>query len=196
MFFSYFICFLNKDNKNIAVQSEKGTSMDLAEKLLQLRKQRGWTQALAAKNIDIQQSYLSKIENGHFTPSSDVIIKFCSAYDVKEEELLPSPAYVVLTKKTFKLKLLIAMFFTMAISLLLVGQLALIYPQTYYNYKVIPSTSLSENSYILSFHLTDKYLGEQYIQKIDNVDHQFKLIAQRDISRKENRWLTAVGIFF
>jgi DNA-binding XRE family transcriptional regulator len=32
--------------------------MELADKLLQLRKTQGWTQASAAKKIDIQQSYL------------------------------------------------------------------------------------------------------------------------------------------
>ncbi|MCJ8319335.1 MAG: helix-turn-helix transcriptional regulator [Colwellia sp.] len=172
--------------------------MDLAGKLLQLRKLRGWTQAHAAKNIDIQQSYLSKIENGHFTPSPEVMEKFCHAYNTSKEELLSAPDVTnkVGDKGNLTLSLFIGLFFTLAISLLLIAQLALIYPQTYYNYKTIPLSSSHDKKYLLNFHLTDKYLGEQYIQKIDNVNYQFKLVAQREVSRKENRWLTAIGIFF
>ena len=55
----------------------------IANLLLQLRKQKGWTQAFAAREIGIQQSYLSKLENGKFLPSQEVYEKIAVAYDVE-----------------------------------------------------------------------------------------------------------------
>jgi len=163
--------------------------MELSEKLLQLRKSKGWTQANAAKIIDIQQSYLSKLENGHYVPSHEVIVKLCDAYQVKVEQLIPK------TKKQGKELIIIGTLFFIALGLLLSGYLALFYPSTYYTYKTTPNEYLSSTELSLSFHLTDQYNGEQYSKKISGVSYNFELVAQRKISRKENRWLIALGYF-
>ena len=44
------------------------------------REAKGWTQPEAAKRIEIEQSYLSKIENGHNYPAEDIFEKLVSAY--------------------------------------------------------------------------------------------------------------------
>lgn len=61
--------------------------MILTEKLKALRKSKGWTQAQAADAIAIQQSYLSKLENGLFEPSEEVIAKIALAYKISTREL-------------------------------------------------------------------------------------------------------------
>jgi len=163
--------------------------MNLSQKLIQLRKDRGWTQAHAAKHIDIQQSYLSKLENGHFVPSDDVISKFCEAYNVKQEELTGSKP-----KENVELTKRVSILLSVSFFLILAGQFSLFFSQTYYNYKAQPIDLNTKTSFILNFHLTDQYLGESYVATIEDAAYKFDLVAQRDVPRKENGWLTAIGI--
>ncbi len=52
----------------------------LGMELKRLRANKKWTQAYAAREIGIQQSYLSKLENGQFIPSTEVIEKLKLCY--------------------------------------------------------------------------------------------------------------------
>jgi transcriptional regulator with XRE-family HTH domain len=162
--------------------------MEFSEKLIQLRKEKGWTQAVAARNINIQQSYLSKLENGRYIPSEEVIEKLCKAYDIPRTSLsLPKPGRIQHAKYW-----LIGALTGLVITLF--GQLGLVFSQTYYTYKVTPLeevTSVAEN---ISYHLSDEYNGEKYVTTFDSTTYEYELIARRDISRKENRWLIALGL--
>lgn len=164
--------------------------MELADKLLQLRKAKGWTQANAANIIDIQQSYLSKLENGHYVPSLEVVDKLCIAYQIKNSELLSLP------NKQLKIYSFVSILLITSIVLLTSGYLSLFFPQTYYTYKATPVQSVQSREVMLNFHLTDEYQGEMFLQNISGLEYKFELIAQREISRKENRWLIALGIVF
>jgi transcriptional regulator with XRE-family HTH domain len=165
--------------------------MNLSQKLIQLRKERGWTQAHAAQHIDIQQSYLSKLENGHFVPSDDVISKLCNAYNVKQEVLTQSKSK---PKENVNLTKRASILLTISFFLILAGQFSLFFSQTYYNYKAQPVDMNKKTSFVLNFHLTDQYLGEKYIETIEGNKYTFELVAQRDVPRKENGWLTAIGM--
>jgi transcriptional regulator with XRE-family HTH domain len=160
--------------------------MGLAEKLISLRKEQDWTQATAAKTIDIQQSYLSKLENGRHFPSPDVIDKLCIAYNITSKELLSTQP-----SKT-RQNIVWVVLLTMAVSLIISGYLALFYPQTYYTYKAVPAET-SQQAPLLKIHLTDQYLGERYLTNIAKNEYEYELIAQREISRIENRWLIGIG---
>jgi len=162
--------------------------MVLEEKLVSLRKQQDWTQATAAKKIDIQQSYLSKLENGRHYPSPEVIDKLCSAYNINSEDLLATQT----TKSKTKQNIVLVVLFSISISIFLSGYLALFFPQTYYTYKAV-TVENSENSLLLKIQLTDQYLGERYLTNIAGHDYEYQLIAQKEVSRIENRWLIALG---
>lgn len=165
--------------------------MELPAKLMQLRKKKGWTQANAAQKISIQQSYLSKLESGRCQPSEEVISKLCSAYDIKPKELLSS------VKTTSSLHYLAYLSAIIGLLLLLSGALALVFPDTYYTYK---GQSLGDSSvkalHVIDFHVTDVYQGDSYIQSTSRRQIQYNLVTQREISRVENRWLIALGVFF
>lgn len=163
--------------------------MDLSKKLVLLRKERGWTQTQAAQHIDIQQSYLSKLENGHFVPSDDVISKLCDAYNVKQRDLTEP-----LQREGNGLTIRASILLTISFALILAGQLSLFFSQTYYNYKILPIEPNTKNISVVNFHLTDQYLGENYVQTIEGTKYKFVLEAQREVQRKENGWLTALGI--
>ena len=47
----------------------------------------GWTQPEAAAKAQIEQSYLSKLENGRSTPSADVYSRICEAYEIDNAAL-------------------------------------------------------------------------------------------------------------
>lgn len=46
------------------------------------RKARGWTQPQASERIDIEQSYLSKLESGKSVPSSEVFQRLAATYQL------------------------------------------------------------------------------------------------------------------
>ena len=163
--------------------------MELADKLVQLRKELGWTQAIAAKKISIQQSYLSKLESGQYIPSEEVINKVCLAYNIKSQELLPTPQ-----KNRHAHNVTIASAI-IGLVLILVGYFSLVFPQTYYTYRVKSLGSVELQNHI-NYHLSDHYQGEKYLQSFDDVNYEYSLVAQRDISRAENRWLIAFGCLF
>lgn len=165
--------------------------MDLAKKLLQHRKRMGWTQAIAAKNIAIQQSYLSKLESGQYHPSDEVINKLCSAYSIKAEELLPRSNKKGSVHHAYIVTGIIGLVF------LLMGYFSLIFPQTYYTYKAKTIENEARQEQVnIKYHVTDQYEGEKYIQYLNNRNYEYSLVAQREINRTENRWLIALGCLF
>jgi len=162
--------------------------MDLGHKLIKLRKKKTWTQAYAANVIDIQQSYLSKLENGRHLPSPEVLDKLCIAYDISLNKLLSTE--LKKTNNFIFLSLLCAASF----SIILIGYFALLYPQTYYTYKISPVKPLSKQESYLKIHLTDQYLGEYYIKGIANNEYTYELVAEKEIFRQENRLIVAIGV--
>ena len=62
--------------------------MDFGDKLKTLRHQRGWTQPEAAEQVGIEQSYLSKLENGKSLPSPDMFDRILETFELDEAELM------------------------------------------------------------------------------------------------------------
>jgi transcriptional regulator with XRE-family HTH domain len=165
--------------------------MELAETLIRLRKDKGWTQAIAAKNIAIQQSYLSKLENGHYQPSSDVIDKLCLAYGVQVDALIDQPkAQHTLTRYLLSSTVIAA---TIGLLLLINGYFSLVFPQTYYTYKTQVISAVGPSAVTLNYHLTDYYQGDKYIESFSGVKYEYTLLSTREVSRVENRWLMSLG---
>lgn len=162
--------------------------MKLAEQLVVLRKEKGWTQAEAARIISIQQSYLSKLENGHFVPSEDVLEKLSKAYGVKLKTPRHTAEKPLLRFITTLLLPLLGVF------MLISGSNALLFSSTYYTYKAEPVAAIDESELYLNYHLSDTYKGEKYVSDESGTKYHFELIATREVERKENKLLTIFGI--
>jgi transcriptional regulator with XRE-family HTH domain len=129
--------------------------MHLGEKLKSLRKTKNWTQPQLAEAIGIEQSYLSKLENGKSIPSADIYQLILTTFEVDTQELLrdidqsviyrqlrqiPEVAnYLTLSKqansKSKKIWLVTSSFWVVVgLVLLLAGQTALLFPEKLYNY--------------------------------------------------------------
>ena len=76
--------------KNSFRFSKKGYTMKFSEKIKQLRNKAGLTQPELAKRSDIEQSYLSKLENDKGSPSFDVISKIAVALNTDAMTLIES----------------------------------------------------------------------------------------------------------
>lgn len=162
--------------------------MKLAEQLIALRKEKGWTQAEAARKILIQQSYLSKLENGHFVPSEEVLQKLSKAYCVKPKTLRNH------AQKRFPVKFPPLFLSLLGIFLILTGSNSMLFSSTYYTYKTEPVKTIDETELYLDYHLSDTYLGERFISEESGTKYHFVLIASREIQRRENNILTILGI--
>lgn len=62
--------------------------MDLGDKLRQLRQDRNWTQPELAESLGIEQSYLSKLENGKSLPSNDSLNRILDVFGLDIGELV------------------------------------------------------------------------------------------------------------
>lgn len=62
--------------------------MDLAEKIMQLRKQNGWSQEELAERLDVTRQSVSKWESGQALPEIDKIIKLSEVFGVTTDYLL------------------------------------------------------------------------------------------------------------
>jgi transcriptional regulator with XRE-family HTH domain len=63
--------------------SKKERAVDLGEKLRQLRQDRNLTQPELAEAMGIEQSYLSKLENGKSLPSNDVFKRVLDVFNLE-----------------------------------------------------------------------------------------------------------------
>ena len=62
--------------------------MSLRQRVLELRKDHGWSQAELAAKIGGDAAQISRYENGRITPSADVIIRLSKIFDVTTDYLL------------------------------------------------------------------------------------------------------------
>jgi len=69
----------------------------IGEKIRQIRKERGISQALIAKTLGITQGAISQWENGITAPSSTQIIPLANVLGVNVEELLSRPVVISAT---------------------------------------------------------------------------------------------------
>ncbi|KPZ56023.1 helix-turn-helix domain-containing protein [Pseudoalteromonas sp. P1-25] len=149
----------------------------LGMELKRLRANKKWTQAFAAREIGIQQSYLSKLENGQFIPSAEVIEKLKLCYgQTCFDKCLPINS----TKDTPSNITLI-----MSLTLFMCGLIAwlcaayeIFYPQTYFTYQA----KLDD---FLAFNITQQYQGERFIEG----DVTYQIVGERQVSRIENRFI-------
>ena len=62
--------------------------MNLADKILELRKKRGYTQVSLQMQTGIEQALLSKFENGERIPPTETIIRLAEFYNVSIDYIL------------------------------------------------------------------------------------------------------------
>lgn len=66
--------------------------MNFGEKLVILRKEKGWSQTELAKRIGVHLGHISRIEHGKASPSIDVLKRTCTALGVSADYLLDDDA--------------------------------------------------------------------------------------------------------
>ncbi len=66
--------------------------MVLEERIKLLRKERGWSQGELAEQIGADARQISRYENGHITPSVEVLVKLAEVFDVSVDYLLVEAA--------------------------------------------------------------------------------------------------------
>lgn len=62
--------------------------MKLAEKIMTLRKQRGWSQEELAQQLFVSRQSVSKWESGASVPDLDKILKMSEIFDISTDTLL------------------------------------------------------------------------------------------------------------
>lgn len=155
----------------------------LGMELKRLRANKKWTQAFAAREIGIQQSYLSKLENGQFIPSLDVFSKLSTCYQVSFDQFIP----IKTTKNTISnnLRWLTTLLFTVGILIWLCASFNIFYSETYFTYQ-------AQQGDFWAINVIETYKGEKYVEG----DVVYEIIGQRDISRLENRILLVTSAVF
>ncbi|MDP5213685.1 helix-turn-helix transcriptional regulator [Pseudoalteromonas tunicata] len=146
----------------------------LGIELKRLRVERKWTQAFAAREIGIQQSYLSKLENSQFLPSEEVIDKLSLCYGVALTEFIPQTVQAVNPLDRFTK--VAAFVLLLALLLWLCAQFELFYPETYFTYQ-------AKQAQFWVVNVTQFYRGERFVEG----DVIYEIVGERRVSRFENR---------
>lgn len=117
--------------------------MSFSENLRTLRIARGLTQPALAEKAGIEQSYLSKLENGRSKPSEDVLTRLAQALEVKAEALLQNGDDDEHRRGRWRLGLVMAgVTFALVVAFVL-GRATAIYPLSFG--QVIKGADASEN---------------------------------------------------
>lgn len=69
--------------------------MDLADEVLRLRMERGWTQEELAERVGTAQANVSRLENGLANPTLEFLQKLSDAFETELRVHLQSPVHVV-----------------------------------------------------------------------------------------------------
>ena len=62
--------------------------MALGERIREVRKERGWSQAELGEKVGTDSQHISRYENGRITPSVDALVRLAAALDVSADYLL------------------------------------------------------------------------------------------------------------
>jgi transcriptional regulator with XRE-family HTH domain len=63
-------------------------AMALGERIREVRKERGWSQAELGEKVGTDSQHISRYENGRITPSVDALVRLAAALDVSADYLL------------------------------------------------------------------------------------------------------------
>ena len=65
-----------------------GTSHNIAVKLKEARREKGWSQQELAERAGLERKTVNRIENKHYSPSIDTLVSLSNALDVSVQALL------------------------------------------------------------------------------------------------------------
>jgi transcriptional regulator with XRE-family HTH domain len=74
--------------ETVLKRSVKDKRVRLAERLYELRQDNGLSQARLAEIAGVDRKTINRIENGHFSPALDTIVRLCVALGVNPSEIL------------------------------------------------------------------------------------------------------------
>lgn len=66
--------------------------MLVGERIKSLRKEKGWSQGELAEKVGADGRQISRYENGHITPSAEVLVKLAQVFEVSVDYLLVEDA--------------------------------------------------------------------------------------------------------
>ncbi|MEO8363032.1 MAG: helix-turn-helix transcriptional regulator [Ilumatobacteraceae bacterium] len=78
----------HKITETLLKRNAKDMRINLAERLFQFRQKNELSQARLAELAGVDRKTINRIENGHFSPALDTIVRLCVALGVKPADLL------------------------------------------------------------------------------------------------------------
>ena len=82
----------------VDVTNEMEILQNLPEKLKKLRLNKGWSQGQLGQKLGVNVQAISKYENGHACPPTNMVIKIASIYDVSLDYLLRNKSDLAVSK--------------------------------------------------------------------------------------------------
>ena len=67
---------------------DEGVAMALGERIRELRKEAGWSQAELGKRIGTDSQYVSRYETGRITPSADALVRLADVLELSTDYLV------------------------------------------------------------------------------------------------------------
>lgn len=170
--------------------------MKFNEKLLELRKQKGWSQEELGNKLDVSRQTISKWEIGATTPELENLVILSEIFDISIDELVDNPRDKIdletenikikeeVTSNTRKTKKKILWFIIIVIFLLSGGCGAI-----YYRSNIVRTTNIRKYEVVLdAIHASDGCLDIQTCEFKDNmlIKNRTKIFKYNEIQELEN----------
>ncbi len=188
--------------------------MDFGERLKQLRSDRDWTQPEASSEIGVEQSYLSKLENGAI-PSSEVFRRILDTYNISVGDVLDhlddksvnqlrrisevdqhvtdrATADHSRTKRYIQSLIVAA---ALGAALVYAGTAQLFFPTTAYTYTGIAAGGMSADTDSPPPLLSYEFRGTTFTLPGETGVITYTLSDTRDVERWHNKLILFIGVF-
>lgn len=160
--------------------------MDFGEKIKSLRQERSWTQPQLAQEMGVEQSYLSKLENGKSIPSPDTFSLLMRVFEQRADELLadvnsqfvrdklahiPAVASVVNSRNSkvfFQAKrwlLVSAALCVLGIGIFFAAHYGWLFPERVYNYRSSGVVLAGEPGNVFETQLNRSGTGDAFLER-------------------------------
>ncbi len=130
--------------------------MKFNEKLLELRKQKGWSQEEVGEKINVSRQTISKYESGLSTPEMDKLIELAKVFEISIDELVGKEKNTIIPEEKNKNKNVRKIIIKLLITILVLYIILFAYKCIRLTYFYLRANSFNEKNYIMVQNFEDE----------------------------------------
>ena len=144
--------------------------MKFNEKILELRKQKGWSQEELGEKINVSRQTISKYETGQSSPEMEKLLEISKVFNISIDELVGKETKTFAEVKKHNSKKWLVLLFVIIIFILIFLYKAISFTIIY-----LRANSFSENNYYMGEYLSNESDNMTIVIKTTKIDNKIKI---------------------